>query len=161
MPKGGIVEKESWVKHFRNQIKLTCADNWYVTNNRGRIRLKVDEVGSVSLPYDWSEKGAALAIDRIKLGFKRYIESKGKHTLTAIFQQTQASSSKHELDWEALVNDYRPFVPTVSDATWKKSYYRNPKDIKTGKVKAPPVLNRAGQLMENPSRKPIDETDLM
>ena len=106
MPKGGIVEKESWVKHFRNQIKLTCADNWYVTNNRGRIRLKVDEVGSVSLPYDWSEKGAALAIDRIKLGFKRYIESKGKHTLTAIFQQTQASSSKHELDWEALVNDY-------------------------------------------------------
>ena len=161
MPKGGIVEKESWVKHFRNQIKLTCADNWYVTNNRGRIRLKVEEVGSVSLPYDWSEKGAALAIDRIKLGFKRYIESKGKHTLTAIFQQTQASSSKHELDWEALVNDYRPFVPTVSDATWRKSYYRNPEDIKTGKVKAPPVLNRAGQLMEHPSRKPIDGTDLM
>ena len=65
MPKGGIVEKESWVKHFRNQIKLTCSDNWYVTNNRGRIRLKVEGVGSISLPYDWSEKGAALAIDRI------------------------------------------------------------------------------------------------
>ena len=99
MPKNGIVEKESWVKHFRNQIKLTCADNWYVTNTRGRIRLKVDGVGSVSLPYDWTEKGAALAIDRIKLGFKRYIEGKGKFTLQAVFQHAQSSSSKNQLDW--------------------------------------------------------------
>ena len=160
MPKGGIVEKESWVKHFRNQIKLTCSDNWYVTNNRGRIRLKVEGVGSISLPYDWSEKGAALAIDRIKLGFKKFIEAKGKLTLTAVFQQTQASSSKHQIDWPSLMKEYRPFVPTVGDRTWFKSYYIEPENM-TPKIKAPPVLNRAGQLMEHPTRKPIDGTELM
>ena len=163
MPKGGIVEKESWVKHFRNQIKLTCSDNWYVTNNRGRIRLKVEGLGSVSLPYDWTEKGAAQAIDRIKLGFKRHVEAKGKFTLAAIFQQTQASSSKNQINWNALVNEYKEFIENVSENTWKKSYYRDPSDknMKEGKIKAPPVLNRTGQLMDHPTRKPIDGTFLM
>ena len=161
MPKNGIVEKESWVKHFRNQIKLTCSDNWYVTNNRGRIRLKVEGVGSISLPYDWSEKGAALAIDRIKLGFKRYVEAKGKHTLTAIFQQTQASSSKNQINWDALATEYRDFIHKVGNNTWRKSYYIGPEEMKERKIKAPPVLNRAGQLMEHPTKKPIDGTDLM
>ena len=69
MPK--TIEKESWVKHFRRQIKLTCSDSWYVTNNRGRIRLKVEGVGSVALPYDWTEKGAAQAIQK-RLRFSNY-----------------------------------------------------------------------------------------
>ena len=161
MPKNGIVEKESWVKHFRNQIKLTCADNWYVTNTRGRIRLKVDGVGSVSLPYDWTEKGAALAIDRIKLGFKRYIEGKGRFTLQAVFQHAQSSSSKNQLDWEALIKEYKPYVPTVGDNTWRKSYYLSSEELKKRSIKAPPVLNRAGDLMTHPTKKPIDGTELM
>ena len=116
------IEKESWVKHFRRQIKLTCSDSWYVTNNRGRIRLKVEGVGSVALPYDWTEKGAAQAIDRIKVGFKRFVESKGKLTLAKSFQQVQAASSKNQIDWNELVTTFRKFVPNASDITWKKSY---------------------------------------
>ncbi len=60
---------------------------------------------------------------------------------------TEASSSKHQISWEELVESYRQFVPNASDATWKKSYI--------------PVLTKAGTLMNRSKGKPQDGESLM
>ena len=61
-----LSEKEAWIKPFRRQVAITCGDGWYVRNNRGRMRLNVSGHGTLSLNYDWSERGATQALPFIQ-----------------------------------------------------------------------------------------------
>ena len=67
-----VSQTEPWIKPFRRQIAATCGESWYVRNNRGRIRLEVRDAGTISLEYDWTERGSALALPRIQQIFKRW-----------------------------------------------------------------------------------------
>ena len=115
-----VSQTEPWIKPFRRQIAVTCGDNWYVRNNRGRIRLEVRDSGTVSLPYDWTERGAALALPRIQQIFKRW--NNGQITLAAAAQNADTSSSHQKLNFSQLIDSYREFVPNAGDSTWKKFY---------------------------------------
>ena len=115
-----VSQTEPWIKPFRRQIAVTCGDNWYVRNKRGRIRLEVRDSGTVSLPYDWTERGAALALPRIQQIFKRW--NGGQITLAAAAQNADTSSSRQKLDFAQLIADYREFVPNAGESTWKKFY---------------------------------------
>ena len=67
-----LSEKEDWIKPFRRQVAITCGDGWYVRNNRRRMRLNVPSHGTLSLNYDWSERGATQALSFIQQLFKRW-----------------------------------------------------------------------------------------
>ena len=100
-----VIQIEPWIKPFRRQITVTCGDNWYVRNNRGRIRLKVRDSGTVLLTYDWTERGAALALPPIQQIFKCW--NGGQITLAAAEQNADTSSSHQKLDFTQLIADYR------------------------------------------------------
>ena len=85
------------------------------------------------LPFDFDKKETSKALRRIEEIFKNFVKAKGSKTLSKAASVTEASSSKHQINWERLVESYRQFVPNASDATWKKSYF--------------PVLTKAGTLM--------------
>ena len=74
------------------------------------------------LPFDFDKKETPKALRRIEEIFKNFVKAKGSKTLSKAATVTEASSSKHQINWEELVNNYRQFVPNASDKTWKKSY---------------------------------------
>ena len=96
-----VSETESWIKPFRRQIAETCGESWYVRNNRGRIRLVVRDAGTVSLPFEWTARGSALALPRIQQIFKRW--NGGQITLAAAAQNAHTSSSHQKLDFSQLI----------------------------------------------------------
>lgn len=115
-----ITQTEDWLKPFRRQIIASCADGWLVRHNRGKIRLNVPGVGTVSLPYEWSERGAALALPRIQQIFKRW--NGGTMTLAEAAQLANTSSSHQQIDFSALITKYREEVPHAGEQTWKDFY---------------------------------------
>ena len=115
-----VSEIDVWIKPFRRQVAITCGDGWYVRNNRGRMRLNVPGHGSLSLNYDWSERGATQALPFIQQLFKRW--DGGRISLSAAATSTNTSSSRHTLDFTQLIDKYREFVPNAGDATWKSHY---------------------------------------
>ena len=145
--------KEPWVKHFRELLKESYGytEGWYVFNSRGKMRLQLllddQKPQSTMLPYEWSKSGAAKALPYIQQTFKRYYEAKGKKTLSQCSTITDVSRSKHEIDWNELIKQFRPFVPSASLKTWKKSYI--------------PVLERAALLMQRSTGKPKNGEELM
>ena len=115
-----VSQKEPWIKPFRRQIAATCGESWYVRNNRGRVRLEVRDAGTVSLEYDWTERGAALALPRIQQIFKRW--AGGQITLAAAAQNANTSSSHQKVNFSQLIDKYRAFVPNAGDKTWQYNY---------------------------------------
>ena len=84
------------------------------------MRLNVIGVGTLSLPYEWSERGAALALPRIQQIFKRW--DGGQITLAAAAQNANTSSSHQQVNINQLIDKYRAFVPNAGDKTWKEFY---------------------------------------
>ena len=115
-----VSETEAWIKPFRRQIAETCGESWYVRNNRGRIRLEVRDAGTVSLPFEWTARGSALALPRIQQIFKRW--NGGQITLAAAAQNADTSSAHQKLDFSQLIEKYRAFVPNAGDTTWQTFY---------------------------------------
>ena len=115
-----VSQTDPWIKPFRRQIKVTCDESWYVRNNRGKIRLEVRDAGSVSLPYEWTELGAGLALSRIQQIFKQW--EGGRISLAEAAQTANTSSSHQKLGFNALIQSYREFVPNASDRTWERFY---------------------------------------
>ena len=133
-----VSETEAWIKPFRGQIALTCGESWYVRNNRGRIRLEVRGAGTVSLPFEWTARGSALALPRIQQIFKRW--NGGQVTLAVAAQNADTSSSHQQLNFSQLIDNYRAFVPNAGDTTWKTFYL--------------PVLRNCAKAFEG--RPPVD-----
>ena len=133
-----VSETESWIKPFRRQIAETCGESWYVRNNRGRIRLVVRDAGTVSLPFEWTARGSALALPRIQQIFKRWKD--GQITLAAAAQNADTSSSHQKLVFSQLIETYREFVPNAGDKTWESFYL--------------PVLRNCAKAFEG--RPPVD-----
>ena len=137
-----LVQTDVWVKPFRRQVAVTCGERWQPRNCRGRLRLEVKGVGSVTLPYAWSEEGAAKALPRIQQICKRFAD--GAVSLKAAAQSTETASSRHKIDFSALVEEFREFKPNVSDATWDDKYRK--------------VLSNCADLFEG--QPPKDGTEL-
>ena len=136
-----LSQTEPWIKPFRQQIAATCGDSWYVRNNRGRIRLEVRDTGTVSLPYEWTARGSALALPRIQQIFKRW--NGGQITLAAAAQNADTSSSHQKLDFNELLAKYRAFVPNAGDKTWQYNYLPVLKNCAKAFKDRPPVDGEA------------------
>ena len=145
-------ETEPWVINFRQLLKdsLHPGAQWFVSNSRGQMRLEIREEGhkqSRTLPFEWNQQAAAKALPRIQQIYKNYIQAKGQKTLSQACEITEVSSSRHQIDWKALIDEFRKFVPNASEKTWSKSYL--------------PVLNRAGLLIQKSKGKPHNGEELM
>ena len=132
-----VSQIEPWIKPFRRQIAATCGESWYVRNNRGRIRLEVRDAGTVSLEYDWTERGSALALPRIQQIFKRW--ANGQITLAQAAQSANTSSSHQQLNFSQLIDKYRQFFPSTGDTTWKFNYLPILKNFAKAFSARPPV----------------------
>ena len=132
---------DDWVKPFRRQVRVATTTGWGVREMRGSIQLRLEKVGSVLLPYPWTEAGAVAALPRILTIFKR-VTLEGI-TLQKAAQVADTSSSHQQLDWSELIEQFRGQRPAASDATWAKKYL--------------PVLERAGTLFS----RSADGIDLM
>ena len=53
------------VKPLRDLVRTSCGAGWKLRNVRGRMRLEVQDHGSVMLIYPWSQEGASSALPRI------------------------------------------------------------------------------------------------
>ena len=149
MPK--ITHNQSWVKNTRALMRADMHEgaNWYVQESRGSIRLIVIEDGKTqtnTLPYEWSQKGFAKALPRIRVIYKNFYSDLGKRSLAKSAEITNAASSNSDINFDELFKDFKAFCPTASDTTWNKSYV--------------PVLSRAKELLER-SKKPTDGEELM
>ena len=146
-----ITRTDNWVQLFRDQISQSTAGQFKVLDCRGKMRLQYRPTGgkaqSLMLPFDFDKKETSKALRRIEEIFRNFVQAKGKMTLAKAGKVTEASSSKHQISWEELVDSYRQFVPNASEATWKKSYI--------------PVLTKAGTLMNRSKGKPQDGESLM
>jgi len=78
----------------------------------------VKGVGSGTLPYAWSEEGAAKDLPRIQQICKRLAD--GEVSLKVAAQSKVSATVKTRAT--ALVVEFRQFKPTVSDATWCDKY---------------------------------------
>ncbi|QNJ13611.1 putative phage integrase family domain protein [Synechococcus sp. A18-46.1] len=87
-------------------VRESTAPDWWVLNNRGRMRLQVKGVGSVSLQYEWSLEGSTKALPRIQQIFKCW--AGGQITLAMAAQNADTSSSHQKLDFSQLIAKYRP-----------------------------------------------------
>ena len=172
---------ENWLKFFREQVSESTADQFKVLDCRGKMRLQYRPVGgsqqSLMLSFDFNKESTAKALRRIEQIYKSFIDAKGKKTLAKAATVVEASSSKHQIPWDDLVAEYRPFVPNAGEATWRQTYYKNPEEIEQriiniekrgrkanrGGKRAPvlPVLNKAGELMQRSKGKPTNGEDLM
>ena len=114
-----LSETDGWIKPFRRQV-ATCGDGWYVRNNRGRMRLNVPGHVSLSLNFDWSERGATQALPFIQQLFKRW--DGGRITLAAAATSTNSNSSHQKLDFSDLIESCLEFVPNAGDKTWEGVY---------------------------------------
>ena len=102
------------------------------------MRLNVPGHGSLSLNFDWSERGATQALPFIQQLFKRW--DGRRITLAAAATSTNTSSSYQKLDFSQLIATYREFVPNAGDKTWEGSYL--------------PVLRNCAKAFEG--RPPVD-----
>ena len=136
-----VSQTEPWIKPFRRQIAATCGESWYVRNNRGRIRLEVRDAGTISLEYDWTERGSALALPRIQQIFKRW--ANGQITLANAAQIADTSSSHQKLNINQLIDKYRQFVPSAGDTTWRYNYLPVLKNCAKAFSDRPPVDGEA------------------
>jgi integrase len=136
-----LSEKDDWIKPFRRQVAITCGDGWYIRNNRGRMRLNVPGHGTLSLNYDWSERGAVQALPFIQQLFKRW--DGGRITLAGAATSTNTSSSHQKLNMSQLINKYRQFVPSAGDTTWKYNYLPVLKNCTKAFTDRPPVDGEA------------------
>ena len=84
------------------------------------MRLNVPGHGTLSLNYDWSERGATQALPFIPQLFKRW--NGDQITLAAAATSTSTSSSHQKLDFNQLFEKYREFVPNADDTTWRYNY---------------------------------------
>ena len=82
--------------------------------------MEVRDAGTVSLPYEWTARGSALALPRILQIYKRW--NGGQITLAAAAQNADTSSSHQKLNFSQLIDKYRAFVPNAGDSTWKSFY---------------------------------------
>ena len=85
------------------------------------------------LPFDFRKQNTSKTLRRIEQIYKNFIEAKGKKTLSKTAAITEVSSSKHEIPWDDLVAEFRPFIPNCGDETFKKNYYKTTKVIKLSK----------------------------
>ena len=108
---------------------------------RGRMRLEVQDHGSVMLVYPWSKEGAALALPRIQQIFKRW--AGGQITLGAAAQSADTASSHQKLNITQLIEKYRSFVPNAGENTWKTHYMPVLRDCATAFEGKPPVDGEA------------------
>ena len=108
------------MKPFRDQVRASTASDWWVLNNRGRMRLQVKGVGSISLPYPWTLEGSTQGLPRIQQIFKRW--ANGQITLAQAAQSANTSSSHQQLNFSQLIDKYRQFVPNAGETTWKTFY---------------------------------------
>ena len=136
-----VSETDAWIKPFRRQVAITCGDGWYVRNNRGRMRLNVPGHGTLSLNYDWSERGATQALPFIQQLFKRW--DGGRVTLAAAAVTTKTSSSHQKLDFDSLFEKYRAFVPNAGETTWRNFYLPVLKNVRACFEGKPPVDGEA------------------
>ena len=149
MPK--ITHNQSWVKNTRALMRADMHEgaNWYVQESRGSIRLIVKEDGktqTVTLPYEWSQKGFAKALPRIRVIYKNFYSDIGNRALSKSAEITNTSSSKSEINFDEIFKDFRNYCPSASDQTWKKSYI--------------PVLDNVKTLLTS-NKKPTDGEDLI
>ncbi len=101
------------------------------------MRLEVKGVGSVTLPFDWSEDGAAHALPRIQQIFKRF--ATGRFTLAEAARNTNTASSQQKIDFKQLFAEFRKFRHTASDDTWKAKYIPILRNIDAAFVGKPPI----------------------
>ena len=115
---------EDWLKPFRRSVHLSCGDSWHVVRSLKKIRLEVrtaDGRQTTTLPYEWSESGAAAALSRIQQIAKRF-GSGDAITLKAAAQGTETASSRQRINVMDLVDQFRKTRPTAGDVTWKNKY---------------------------------------
>jgi len=129
------------VKPFRDQVRASTASDWWVLNNRGRMRLQVKGVGSISLPYPWTLEGSTQGLPRIQQIFKRW--ANGQITLAQAAQSANTSSSHQQLNFSQLIDKYRQFVPSAGDTTWKYNYLPVLKNCTKAFTDRPPVDGEA------------------
>ena len=119
------------------------------TNSRGSIKLEVKEQGvyqSRILEYEWSRKGFAKALPRIKHIYKNFYSALGKGSLAKSCEIVNTASLKIEINFEEIFKDFRKFCFRPSDETFKKSYL--------------PVLIKTKRLLTS-KKKPVDGEELM
>ena len=104
---------QSWVSVFRDQINESTGKQFKVLDCRGKMRLQYrparGKAQSLMLPFDFDKKETSKALRRIEEIFKNFIKSKGTKTLAKAGTVTEASSSKHQISWEELIESYRQF----------------------------------------------------
>ena len=61
----------------------------------------VRDAGTVSLPFEWTARGSALALPRIQQIFKQW--NGGQISLAAAAQNAHTSSSHQKLDFSQLI----------------------------------------------------------
>lgn len=108
---------EDWLKPFRRSVHLSCGDSWHVVRSLKKIRLEVrtaDGRQTTTLPYEWSESGAAAALSRIQQIAKRF-GSGDAITLKAAAQGAETASSRQRINvmnWS--ISSARPAQPLVT-----------------------------------------------
>ena len=91
---------EDWLKPFRRSVHLSCGDSWHVVRSLKKIRLEVrtaDGRQTTTIPYEWSESGAAAALSRIQQIAKRF-GSGDAITLKAAAQGAETASSSQRIN---------------------------------------------------------------
>ncbi|WP_115025148.1 site-specific integrase [Synechococcus sp. UW69] len=136
-----VVDAAPWIKPFRDLVRTSCGAGWKVRNARGRMRLEVQDHGSVMLIYPWSQEGASSALPRIQQIFKRW--NGGQITLAAAAQKADTASSHQKLDFNQLFEKYREFVPNAGDTTWRYNYLPVLKNLRVCFEGKPPVDGEA------------------
>ena len=106
-----------WLKHFRRSVHLSCGDSWHVVRSLKNIRLEVRTVvgqQTTTLPYEWSESGAAAAPPRIQQIAKRF-GSGDAITLKAASHGAETASSRQKLEvMELSISSARPAQQLVT-----------------------------------------------
>ena len=136
-----------WLKHFRRSVHLSCGDSWHVVRSLNNIPLEVRTVvgqQTTTLPYEWSESGAAAAPPRIQQIAKRF-GSGDAITLKAASHGAETASRRQKLEVMELVDQFHKTRPTAGDGTWNNKYL--------------PALVRVSTCFEGKSR-PKDGTHL-
>ena len=72
---------------------------------------------SLMLPFYFRKQDTLKALRRIEQIYKNFIEAKGKKTLVKAAAIAEVSSSLHEIAWDDLVQEFRPFIPNCGDET--------------------------------------------
>ncbi|MDC3049001.1 site-specific integrase [Synechococcus sp. AH-736-A19] len=122
-------------------VRTSCGAGWKVRNARGRMRLEVQDHGSVMLIYPWSQEGASSALPRIQQIFKRW--NGGQITLAAAAQKADTASSHQKLDFNQLFEKYREFVPNAGETTWRYNYLPVLRNLRVCFEGKPPIDGEA------------------